>query len=95
MTQPEKLGASTRTRAVEGISIVGQGAGDEAVVAGIVDGRVEIAVETEDVEFLVVLVLVAALVGDLDDGVDDLGAVGPYGEFQVIRHKSGLLFSSL
>jgi hypothetical protein len=78
---------------VEGIAVVGEGAGDEAIVPGIVDGRVKIAVETEDVEFLVVLVFIAALVGDFDDGVDDLGAVGPYGEFQVVRHKIGDLFS--
>jgi hypothetical protein len=75
---------------VEGVAVVGEGAGDEAVVAGIVDGGVEVAVETEDVEFLVVLVLVAALVGDFDDGVDDLGAVRPNGKFQVVRHKSGI-----
>ena len=28
-----------------------------------------------------------------DDGVNDLGAVWPYGEFQVVRHNFGLLFS--
>jgi hypothetical protein len=78
---------------IEGIAVIGQGAGNESVISGIVDGGVEIAVETEDVEFLVVFVLVAALVGDFDDGVDDLGAVRPYGEFQVIRHKMGNLFS--
>ena len=43
---------------VEGVAVVGEGAGDEAVVAGIVDGGVEIAVETKDVKFLVVLVFV-------------------------------------
>ncbi len=78
---------------VEWVAVIGQSAGDEAVVAGIVDGRVKIAVETEDVEFLVVLVLVDALVGDLDDGVDDLGAVGPDGEFKIVRHKIRNLFS--
>jgi hypothetical protein len=83
-----KAGSVDEDKDVEGVAVVGEGAGDEAVVSGIVDGGVEIAVETEDVEFLVILVLVAALVGDFDDNVDDLGAVRPYGEFQVIRHKS-------
>ena len=50
MTQPEKLGVSTRTRHVEGVAVVAKGAGDEAVVAGIVDGGVEVTVETEDVQ---------------------------------------------
>jgi hypothetical protein len=37
-----------------------------------VDGAVEDAVELEDAEFLVELVLVATVGGDLDDGGDDL-----------------------
>ena len=59
---------------VERVAVGGEGAGDEAVVAGVVDGRIEVAVETKDVELFVVLVLVDILVGDLDDGVDDFGA---------------------
>ena len=46
-------------------------------------------------EFFVVLVFVDALVGDFDDGVNDLGAVRPDGKFQVIRHKGRCLFSVL
>jgi len=88
-----KAGSVDEDENVEGVAVVGQGTGDETVVSGIVDGGVEIAVETEDVEFLVVLVLVAALVRDFDDRVDDLRAVRPYGEFQVVRHKIGDLFS--
>ena len=53
-----EAGGVDQDEAVEGVAVVGEGAGDEAVVAGIVDGGVEIAVETEDLEFLVVLVLV-------------------------------------
>jgi hypothetical protein len=85
-----ETGSVNEDEDVERIAVVGEGAGDEAIVTGIVDGRVEIAVETEDVEFLVVFVFIAALVGDFDDGVDDLGAVRPYGEFQVVRHKTGI-----
>jgi hypothetical protein len=79
---------------IEGIAVIGKGAGNEAIISGIVDGRVEIAVETKNLKFLVVLVFVAALVGDFDDCGDDLGAVRPNGEFQVVRHKIGNLFSS-
>ena len=93
ITQPEKLGAVDQHQHIERVAVVAQGAGDEAVVARIVDGRVEIAVQTEDVQFLVVLVLVDALAGDFDDDVDDLGAVWPDGQLHVVRHKFG--FSSL
>ena len=88
-----KAGGVDKDETVERVAIVGESAGDETVVAGIVDGGVEVAVETEDVKFFVVLVFVDALVGDFDDGVDDLGAVRPDGEFQVVRHKGWCLFS--
>jgi hypothetical protein len=88
-----KAGSIDEDEDVERVAVVGEGAGDKAVISGIVDGGIEVAVETEDVEFFVIFVLVAALVGDFDDGVDDLGAVRPYGKFQVIRHKLGDLFS--
>ena len=65
---------------VERVAVVAEGAGDEAVVAGVVDGGVEIAIEAEDVELFVVLVLVDSLVGDFDDSVDDFrGLFGPTG----------------
>ena len=82
-----EAGGVDEDEAVEGVAVVAESAGDEAVVTGIVDGGVEVAVEAEDVELFVVLVLVDTLVGNLDDCVDDLGAVGPYGKFQVVRHK--------
>jgi hypothetical protein len=65
--------------AVEWVAVGGESAGDEAVVTGIMDGGVEVAVETEDLVFFVVLVLVDALVGNLDDSVDDLGGLLPNG----------------
>ena len=88
-----EAGGVDENEAVEGVAVVTEGAGDEAVVAGIVDGGVEVTIEAEDVEIFVVLVLVDTLVGNLDDCVDDLGAVGPYGKFQVVRHKGWGLFS--
>jgi len=72
-----EAGGIDEDEAIDGVTVVGEGAGDEAIVAGIVDGRVEVAVETEDVEILVVLVFVDALVWDLDDGVNDLWGLLP------------------
>jgi hypothetical protein len=88
-----EAGSVDEDEAVEGVAVVAEGAGDEAIVAGVVDGGVEITIEAEDVEIFVVLVFVDTLVGNLDDCVDDLGAVSPYGEFQVVRHKGWDLFS--
>jgi len=70
-----EAGRIDKHQAVERVAVVAEGGGEEAVVAGVVDGRVEIAVETEDVQLLVVLVLVDSLVRNLDDGVDDLRAL--------------------
>ena len=81
-----EAGSIDEDEAVERITVGGEGAGEEAVVARVVDRRVEIAVETKDMEFFVVLVLVAALIGNLDNGVNDFGTIGSYGEFQIIRH---------
>jgi hypothetical protein len=75
-----EAGRVDQDEAVERVAVVAEGRGDKAVVAGVVDGRVEVAVEAEDVQFLVVLVLVDALVGDLDDGVDDVGTLGADGK---------------
>ena len=64
---------------VERIAVVAEGAREEAVVARIVHGAVQHAVETEDAELLVELVLVALVGGDLDDGGDFVGGFGPVG----------------
>jgi len=82
-----EAGGVDQDETVEGVAVVAEGAGDEAVVAGVVDGGVEVTVETEDVQFFVVLVLVDALVGDLDDSVDHLGGVGPDGKLKIVRHR--------
>ena len=63
-------------RGVEGIAIVSQRGGDESVVAGVMDRGIEIAIQPEDMEFLVVLVLVDSFEWNLDDSVDHLGRVG-------------------
>ena len=73
--QPVKTGIGHQDEHVERIAVVAQGAGEEAVVAGVVHGAVEHAVEAEDAELLVELVLVALVGRDLDDGGDDLRRV--------------------
>ena len=72
-----KAGGIDEDQDIEWVSIIGESAGNEAVVAGIMNGGVEVTVETEDVEFFVVLVLVDALVGDFDDSIDDFGRLLP------------------
>ena len=56
---------------IEGIAVVGEGLGNEAVVGGIIDRRVEDAIELQKARFLVELVLVGTPHRDLDDRLDD------------------------
>ncbi len=61
---------------VEGVAVLGESAGDEAIVAGVVDGGVERAVKAEKAEFTVVLILIDRPFGDFDDHADEFGGVG-------------------
>ncbi len=63
-------GFGTEDEDVEGVAIVGEGLGDEAVVGGVVDGGVQDAVELEEAGFFVELVFVGGAKGDFDDGVE-------------------------
>ena len=62
---------------VDRIAVVGDGAGNEAVIAGIVHGRIEGAVQAEDAELDIVFALVTAALGDLDDHADRFRSVRP------------------
>ena len=62
---------------VERVAVLGQGVGDEPVVGRVERGREEPPVQSDHVALVVVLVLVAAPPGDLDDDVD--GAVRAHG----------------
>lgn len=88
-----EAGGVDEDQAVEGIAVVAEGAGDEAVVAGVVDWRVEVAIEAEDVQFFVVLVFIDSFVRNLDDGIDDFRGVFSDRELQIIRHKGWHLVS--
>ena len=74
-----EAGSIDENEDVEGVTIVGQSAGDKAVVAWIVNGRVEVTIKPEEVKFFIVLVFVDALFGYFDDGIDDVGGVVPHG----------------
>jgi len=65
---------------VQRIPVLMQSARDETVVAGIVHGTEQDAVELEHPAHLVELVLVSAARRDLDDRGDLLGRVGSYGQ---------------
>ena len=57
---------------VERIVIFGEGLWDESVVSGIVNGRIEDAVESDEAAVFVELVLHAGAEGDFDDAVEFL-----------------------
>jgi hypothetical protein len=63
-------GLRQQQEGVDGVAVLGQCLGDEAVVAGIAGGGEEHPVEPDPAELLVVLVLVPGPLGDLDDHVD-------------------------
>ena len=58
---------------------ISQGAGEEAVVAGVMHRAVQEPVETKDPMLLVELVLVGLVSGDLDFGVIRSGGAEPVG----------------
>src|SRR5574341_1143540 len=62
---------------VERITVVAVGLGDESIVRGIVDRRVEHAVGAEKAGRLVELVLDLRALRDLHDRVEELARVGP------------------
>jgi hypothetical protein len=62
----------SQNKDVEGIAVLGEGLGDEAVVARIVDRRMKIAIQSEHVERLVIFVFVDTVEGDFNDSSDDV-----------------------
>lgn len=88
-----EAGRVDEDEAVEWVAVVAECTGDKAVVAGVVNRRVEVAIEAEDVQFFVVLVFIDSFVGNLDDGIDDFRGVFSDRELQIIRHKGWHLVS--
>src|SRR5688572_31447582 len=60
---------------VEWVTVIGQASFDEAVIARVMDARVQHAIEHESVSRMVVLVLVAAARRDLDGHLDRTAAL--------------------
>jgi hypothetical protein len=62
---------------VDGIAVVGRGAGDEAVVPRVVHRRIKRAVQAEHAELDIVLALIAAALRDFDDHANGFRRVRP------------------
>ena len=71
-----KTGLLDENEAIEGIVVVGKSSGNEAVVAGVVKGRVERTVEAENTEFPVIFILIGGVLGDLNDATDYFRGIG-------------------
>ena len=56
---------------VERVAILGKGLGDETVVSWIMNGRMEVSVQPEDMKLLVILIFAGALERNLDYGSDN------------------------
>ena len=71
-----KAGLLNEDEAIEGIVVIGKGAGDEAVVAGVVERRIERAIEPENAQFTVIFVLIGGVLGNLNDATDYFRGIG-------------------
>jgi len=80
-------GVGNEYQHVEWIAVVAEGGRDEAVVTGVVNGGVQVAVELKDVQLLVVLELVGTVLGDLDDRPEDFRRTIADRELQIINHS--------
>lgn len=76
---------------VQGISVRRQCAGNETVIAGVMNRSVERAVESEDVQSLIVFVFVSLSAWDFDDGINDAGSMGASRQGQVIQPFAGFM----
>ena len=84
--QPGEAGRINQHQDVERIAVVAQGTGDESVITGIVNRRVEIAVEAKDVQRFVVFVFVSLPSGNLDDCVNFIGRAFTNRQRKIICH---------
>src|SRR5699024_9581539 len=88
---------------VEGVLVVVVGLGDKAVIVGIVDVRVEHAVQDHTGNVLVVFVFVAFALETLDHGVDRFGGVRAgfevrpevYHHHSSVKHPKSIFYSRL
>jgi hypothetical protein len=81
-----EAGHITKHEDVEWVAVLGNRLGDETVVARIVDWGMQVAVQDEDLQIEIILILVDAVLRDLDDRGDDFRGLLAYGKFQIIIH---------
>jgi hypothetical protein len=60
---------------VQRVTIIAQGARNTSILARVVDGGEQRAVQAENMQSLVVFILVGVTAGNLDDGVDQVWGV--------------------
>jgi hypothetical protein len=68
------------------ITIVAQRGRNKAVITGVMNWRVKIAVELEDVQFFVILKFVGGVLRNFNDGTKDFGGAVTDGQLQVVDH---------
>ena len=83
---PGKTGTVAKHKDVERVAILSDRLGDETIVARIVDWRMQVAVQNEDLQIEIILILVDTVLGDFDDRGDDIGRAIANGEFQIAVH---------
>ena len=81
-----KAGRIHQHQHVERIAVVAQCRRNESIVSRVVHRRVEIPIQTKDVQLLVVFILVDALKRNLDDGVYNFGHLVANRQLQIIDH---------
>ena len=74
-----KTWTGNQNQNIQRIAILTQRGRNKAVIAGVMNRRVQIAVEFEDVQFFVVLEFVGVVLGDLNDGTEASGERSPMG----------------
>jgi hypothetical protein len=68
---PGRAHLSRRPDHIQWSSVVRKGAGNEAIICQVMNGRVEDAVKPEDAGTVVIFILIAASLGNLDKSLND------------------------
>ena len=71
---------------VQRVAVVAQRGRNKAVIAGVVDRGVKIAVQLEDVQLLVVFKLLGSVQRNFNDRAKDLGGTIADRQFKIINH---------
>jgi len=75
-----KTGRSNHNQDIEGVAVFREGLGYEAIVAGVMDGRVKNPVELNGARLCVILIFVSGTLRHLDDDIYHPGWIGAWGK---------------